>query len=633
MELSLFSQVAEKQGKKVSVRALKIKDYEVETVSPMELLEGYDTLRALTFSSSLKMVESLFRLGYEKAELIISLPADFTKAREFAFLKRLEEEKEGLAKGSLLLDLSLYYYPKSHSKFYLLEGMRGKRLILGSLNFSLSAWTGKQREEVFYTDREDLIELYEKIYEEIKRNSRKVITAKEVKKEAEKVEKKMLSIEELTATPENLEAIREYGDVIDGIVAKNFVMTITPEQIKMQADREKSLTEKVAGKVTKLTSLSKKGLLLKPKELGESIRDGEVSKSLTWDGEGWKVAELLTVSAELEDAVENLRLLAEITSRLREHGGEKTGKMLLEAVLFAFAGAYLWRVRGEEDVLPENYPVFGLLAGTSKAGKSLTLSVISMLTHGENAVFEYGKRILFKGHEYKLGNSGANLFEYYFNGDFPFCKGVYPLLVNEITESHIIKDKKLYGIIKSVSNLKLPKQHGVAIGSMNVSFCMPPEIARRVFFLEYGFSLREHKKLNAKLKPLLKGLNTALFFYYLKRLDPFRVSVSPDDPLLHVREFFSFLADKGGIALPLSETYLGDIESKAKSELKHVISLKGELKVVKHPDKGIDCYVVEKEAFRYPPPVEVTVEDKGGYYYLNKKKVDTIVKRKRFWFF
>ena len=57
MELSLFSQVREKQEKKVSVRALKIKDYEVESVSPMELLEGYDTLRALTFSSSLKMVE------------------------------------------------------------------------------------------------------------------------------------------------------------------------------------------------------------------------------------------------------------------------------------------------------------------------------------------------------------------------------------------------------------------------------------------------------------------------------------------------------------------------------------------------------------------------------------------------
>ena len=73
------------------------------------------------------------------------------------------------------------------------------------------------------------------------------------------------------------------------------------------------------------------------------------------------------------------------------------------------------------------------------------------------------------------------------------------------------------------------------------------------------------------------------------------------------------------------------MESKSYSELKHVFSLTEEIPTVKHPKEGVECYLLEKEKFRYPPPVEVLVEDRGNYYYLHKKKTDRICGKKKFW--
>jgi len=637
--LDLFSKKSlKKQNSKVTSKVIRITNYELEEKTPLSLLEGFTSLKAVTFSSSLSMLKRLSDLGYKDVSLIISLPDDFEETKEFNLLRFLENEGEEITKTIIELTLDVKYLPKSHSKFYLLSNDKGdKRLILGSLNFSTTAWEGRQKEEVLYTDREDLIRVYEEVFNILLKQSKEIVSSQRLKKELER-KKITINIENLSFSPENAEVLKELHSLSSGIIIKNFVAAINPQILKTQAEREKKKVNKTVTNALKLAETRSNILFSKPEKVSSILKSEEesFSKSLLYDNarNKWKIAGILTIENTSKDlAVNNLRILKEILRNVEEHGGTReTVNNIVEGILFGFAGSYLWAVRQEEDILPENYPIFGILAGTTKAGKSLTLSIISMLTHGEILTVEYSKKITVKGYEYNLGNSGANIFEEYFNGSFPFAKGIYPLFVNEVNENHL-KDKKLYNLVKFFSNTKIPHQHGVAFMSMNVSFCLPPEIARRVFFLEYGFSLKEHKRLEKKIRPLIKSLDSSLFFYFLNKTDPYDVEVSPEDPLEHARDFLLSLSYETGIKIPIPDKYLGDVESKGESELKHVFSLSKNLEVVKHPNSGIECYVLEKEKFRYPPPAEVIVEDKGNFYYLNKKKVDKICKKEGFFDF
>ena len=634
--MDLFSKkYPEKQNSNVTSKVIRITNYELEEKTPLSLLKGFTSLKAVTFSSSLSMLKKLSNLGYKDISLIISLPEDFEETKEFNLLRLLKDEGKKITETLIKLELSVKYLPKSHSKFYLLSNdKRDKRLILGSLNFSTIAWDGRQKEEVLYTDREDLVKVYEEIFDALLKQSKEIVSSQKLKKEMER-KKITVNIENLTFSPENAEILKELHNLSSGITIKNFVAAINPQILKAQAEREKKKVNRIVNNALKIAETRNNILLSKPEKVSSILQDEEVSfsKSLLYDDARniWKIAGIFTIESTSKDsAINNLRILEEILRNVKEHGGtEKTVNNIVEGILFGFAGSYLWAVRQKEDVLPENYPIFGILAGTTKAGKSLTLSIISMLTHGEIVTVEYSKKITIKGYEYNFGNSGANIFEEYFNGSFPFAKGIYPILVNEVNENHL-KDKKLYNLVKFFSNTKIPHQHGVAFMSMNVSVCLPPEIARRVFFLEYGFSLKEHKKLEKKIRTLVKRLDSSLFFYFLNKTDPYDVEVSPEDPLKHARDFLSSLSYEAGIKIPVPDKYLGDVESKGESELKHVFSLSKNLEVVKHPDSGIECYVLEKEKFRYPPPAEVIVEDKGNFYYLNRKKVDKICKRKGF---
>ena len=630
--MDLFSQTSSKKNKKL--RVVRVVDYVVEEVDPVSLLKGFKELRAVTFSSSLSMLKKLSELGFSKVNLVISLSEDFKEAKELHLVRLLTEEGDEVSKVVPQLDFEVRYFPKSHSKFYLLQREDGtKRLILGSLNFSVSAWSGRQQEEVLYSDNPDLIEFYEGIFNEIWSSSKEVVDSKSVNRE---LKRKGLSvnIENLELTPDNLEVVKQLHDLTVGVTIKNLVASVNPKVLKAQADEEKKKLSQIHASISRIASMKENLLVSSAEKVSKLLSEdqGEITKSLTYEKGKWLLSGVLAITADKRDqAIENLAVLKEILKLVKEHGGtEETVSNILESIIFSFSGSYLWAVRQREENLPESFPVFGILAGTSKAGKSLTLSIISMLTHGELITVEYSKKLNLKGWECSIGKSEANIFEYYFDGRLSFARGVFPLLVNEVNEGHL-KDRKLYNIVKTISNTKIPKQHGVAVMSMNVSLFLPPEIARRVFFLEYSFSLKEHKKLEGKLRPLVTKLNNSLFYYFLSQTNPYEVSVSPDDPLKYTREFFKTLARESGVSLPIPDRYIGDVESKSYSELKHVFSLTEEIPTVKHPKEGVECYLLEKEKFRYPPPVEVLVEDRGNYYYLHKKKTDRICGKRKFW--
>jgi hypothetical protein len=146
-----------------------------EQLSWPELFEGFERLRAITYSSSASFIRDLF--GQLKAiEVIfgsdVSVPGDI--ARLFAAQEagvepiRNELSRAGKELAHLVKEerLHLFYARYTvHRKMFILEGSGRRRLILGSANLSHAAFGGLQGEHLVVFDDDDAYRMALQIYE------------------------------------------------------------------------------------------------------------------------------------------------------------------------------------------------------------------------------------------------------------------------------------------------------------------------------------------------------------------------------------------------------------------------------------------------------------------------------------
>jgi len=635
--MNLFSKVEKNKNENEEKSfVLKIKDYQIEQLKPLELLKGFSELKAITYSSSLDMLKKIADFNYRKVRFLISLPEDFNEVKNLELLKTLENSQNDLSISIINLDFEVRFLPQSHSKVYILTGESGKRLILGSLNFSYPAWSGRQKEEIIYADNPKLVEFYEEQFEKLWEKAKILISSNKVKRVATK-KGLQVNLEIKNLNEQTVEKLKELIKLTNGVVLKNFVSQIPPKTLKVEIQNAKKHLERVLQKAELLERERPKILATKPEEVSkilqtESIEDRQIL--FNEELKRWEISGIIPIekdSIREEEVIKNLQTLKKIFEEIKNHGGkEETILNIVETILFAFSGAYLWQVRQREEINTEIVPIFGILAGTGGAGKSLTLALISKLTYNELFALEYGSKVIYKGIEISFGNSPANIFTSYFKQKLKIARGIYPLLVNEASEFHL-KGKALYQVIKTLSNERIPFQHGVAIMTMNISLHLPIEIARRIFFTEYSYPLKEQKVLSKKLKSLIQNLNSQLFYYFLSETNPYEVDFTADDPLSYTRNFFKELLEKYEIEIPISNRYIGDVESKAIHELYYIFSIlkignnEDSIKIGQNLKENKTCYIVKKDKFRYPPPAHLLVEDKGEYYYLDKKEVDKLL--------
>ena len=163
-----------------------------ESVSWKELFSGYDSIKAITFSSGIGFVYQLLDL-FNEAEIIFGCEEvmSFTLQEIMAYQAKLMErirktdsaEKEKIITRVEKGDVRLYVARRrlSHEKLYLLKAEDGRtRVVLGSANMSFNAFGGRQREIICYIDSRDAYERFEEAYEDLKRDSVDTITRKAV---------------------------------------------------------------------------------------------------------------------------------------------------------------------------------------------------------------------------------------------------------------------------------------------------------------------------------------------------------------------------------------------------------------------------------------------------------------------
>ena len=399
--LSLFDMVEETQEQmhipsSASLDVVKMEFAGAESCTWQELFSGFDTLHAITYSSGIDFVYQLIDL-FEDAEILFGCDEviSYSLQEVMAYQCKMVERMRSTA-SKMKLDLvfridngTLRFFVArsvlSHEKLYLLSGKDGrKRVIMGSANLSRSAFGGYQRENICYLDGDTAYDWYWDCYCQLREDC------------TDQIAKETLL---LADNGEHLEEL----PIARTIKAKKALVLQPTEEAKEEVRfvlDVKNLAGKFAPSVPKP---DKKGKLMLSPEKMKTIRR-QVVATQTKEKElqseypqlevfpDEKIVRLNGVELDLhplkEEIQNDVSLFLKYMEGYEKFHGDVTG---MQRRYFEFANWFFctpfmacmrdMAVRYNQNLLP--YPVFGLVYGQSKAGKTSFLETLLKMMIGQ----------------------------------------------------------------------------------------------------------------------------------------------------------------------------------------------------------------------------------------------------------
>lgn len=379
---------------------VKMEYIECESMTWEELFSGFDSLHAITYSSGIDFVYKLLDL-FDEAEIIFGCQEvmSYSLQEIMAFQdKTLERMREIANKKKLDLisridigKLKLYVARTvlSHEKVYLLSAKDGrKRVIMGSANLSRQAFGGFQRENISYIDGERAYEWYMDCYKSLRENS------------TDQIDRSAFACAD---SNDNLEEL----PISKTVRTKKIVAIETVEEMKEEvkfALDVKNLAKKLAPSlpVPEKKGIHKGKILLSPEKI-KSIRRQAVAEATkekelrseypqleVFPMEGY--AMLNDVKLNLEPTAEEIKkdvsLFMKYMEGYEKFHGDTSGmqKRYFEFANWFFCTPFMgimrdMAIRYNQNTLP--YPVFGLVYGQSKAGKTSFLETLLKMMIGQ----------------------------------------------------------------------------------------------------------------------------------------------------------------------------------------------------------------------------------------------------------
>ena len=514
--LSLFDTVEPKEitGPKVDVVRL---DYvTAEQMTWQDLFEGYQKIHAITFSSGINFVYNLLDM-FEEAEIIFGCESvmSYSMQEIMAYQNQLLERMREAASSSRqkLLDRidngSVRFYVAhnqlSHEKIYLLEAEDGKkRVVMGSANLSYNAFGGIQRENICCIDSETAYDWYMSCYEELKENSTDEISVKAFTtadlsenvdalpiSETVKI-KKALVIEQSPNNAEDVQFIldthrlaKELAPVMPKSDKKSGKTMIAPEVItKIRRQRvEEAVKEK------ELRS-----------EYPQLIVDTE-KQTVTLNGEK------LDLLPAQEDVTLDVELFLKYMDGYSQFHGDYEGMQYryFEFANWFFCSPFMavmrdMAARFNQNKLP--YPVFGLVYGQSKAGKTSFLETLLKMMIGQKPKISAPDFTRSSIENLKHIVQGA------------------PIIVDDLTQTrfsqHAIETIKNddFGVSEHLTNYS-----AVVISANEDVKAVAPEVIRRTVIcrVEAGLTNTQVMKSNV-VRIVQQKIGTAFYREYLRRM-------------------------------------------------------------------------------------------------------------------
>ncbi len=510
----LFDTKLEQPGK---IDVVHMEFVEAENLSWMELFSGYDRLYAITYSSGIGFIYALLK-NFKYAEVIFGCEEvmAFTLQEVMAYqIKTIERlrttsSKAGIDLVSRIDDQTLKLFvareKMSHEKVYLLDADDGKkRVIIGSANMSYAAFSGRQRENISYLDGDRAFDWYKNSFDALKDLSSDNITTTALRMSDDgdhlneipvfqtvKVKKAMV-IE--PATDEDVkDEIRFVLDVkqlaakFDSYVPKQDKkgkIILSPESVLQTRKRvvEANIKEK------ELRS-----------EYPQLVVDIDLVRVTLNDVE-------LDLSPSREEITTDVGLFIEYMEGYEKFHGDVTGMQLK---YYAFANWFFttpfmavmrnMAVKYNQNLLP--YPIFGLVYGKSKAGKTSFLETLLKMM--------IGQKTKIAAPEFTRSN---------IDGLKRAVKGA-PIIVDDLTQTrfnqHAIETIKNddFGVAENI--LDYP---AVVISANEDVKAVAPEVTRRTVLCHVQAGLKNTEIMKTSIvRRVQKNIGTAFYREYLRRM-------------------------------------------------------------------------------------------------------------------
>ena len=370
-----------------------------ESLSWQDLFEGFETIKAITFSSGVAFVYRLLDM-FEEAEVIFGCEEVMAHALQdvMAYQSKLIDrirDGDSAAKQRLVgrvecgdVHLFVAHTRLSHEKVYLLRAVDGrKRVVMGSANLSFNAFGGRQRENICYIDGDAAYDRYLESFEELKRDCVDEITKKALMDANAADHIDLLPIAETVKVKKAIyiEPVKSAEDDVRFVLdTRNLATCIKPAIPETKADKKVGkilISPEVIQKVRRHVVREQEREKELRNEYPKMVVDVERESVTLNDSQ-------LDLSPSAEDVRSDVSLfLRYMDGYCRFHGDcDGMQRRYYEFANWFFCSPFMAVMRDtalshDQKTLP--YPVFGLVYGQSKAGKTSFLETLLKMMIGK----------------------------------------------------------------------------------------------------------------------------------------------------------------------------------------------------------------------------------------------------------
>ena len=518
--LSMFGMIEEAQTQEKNSRhgnldVVKMEFSGAETVSWQDLFSGFDTLHAITYSSGIGFVYRLLDL-FEQAEIIfgcdevISYSLQEVMAYQCKMVERIRETA-----GKMKVDLvsridqrTLRFYVAhsvlSHEKIYLLSAADGrKRVIMGSANMSFSAFGGHQRENICYLDGEEAYQWYWDCYCQLREESADQIAKDSLlcADDGENLEQLPIARTIRTQKALVLQPVEEAkGEVRFALDVKNLADKLAPSvpkpdkkgKILLSPEKIKSIRRQVVATKTKEKELQSEYPQL------QVFPDEAIVRLNGTD---------LDLNPPKEDVTRDVQLFLNYMAGYEKFHGDVAGmqRRYFEFANWFFCSPFMacmrdMAVRYNQNLLP--YPVFGLVYGQSKAGKTSFLETLLKMMIGQKPKLSAPDFTRSSIENLKRTVKGA------------------PIIVDDLTQTrfnqHAIETIKNDSFGVSDHLLQYP---AVVISANEDVKAVAPEVTRRTVICRVQAGLTNTEVMRSSVvRTVQREIGTAFYREYLRKM-------------------------------------------------------------------------------------------------------------------
>lgn len=367
-----------------------------ESMEWRELFSGFDTIHAITFSSSLGFIDQLLEL-FQSAEIIFGCEdvMSYSLQEIMAFQNGVIEEirKKSSLKERILSridrgEITLYVAKTqlSHEKIYLLSAKDGrKRVVTGSANMSYNAFSGRQRENICYMDEQEAYDWYYDVFISLKNNSADVISHKAI----------------MSANlTDNLDEL----PISETVKVKKMAIIEPVENLNKEIEFSLDIRNKAKELQTYMPKKEKKSknIILTPEtiiKLKRHIQDDAIRKRELRSEYPELIVnvpnstavlngQLLDLHPSKNDIEKDVTLFLKYMDGYTRFHGDYIGMQFryFEFANWFFCSPFMATMRDMAARFDQNrlpYPVFGLVYGQSKAGKTSFLETLLKMMIGQ----------------------------------------------------------------------------------------------------------------------------------------------------------------------------------------------------------------------------------------------------------